>query len=567
MIDRRGRRPGAQGRAVAGLLLGTFVSMFAVSVFSTSLPVIVADLAGNQASYTWIVTVYLLTTAVGTPVWGKLADLVDPKALFQLSMVVFILATTLAGLSSSPEMLITLRAVQGIGGGGLAALGQVILADLISPRDRGRFLGLFSMVTAVAIIGGPLLGGVITDLVGWRWNFVVSIPFAVAAFVLIQGSLTLSPRPPRAVRVDVAGILLLTTAVTLVLVWSAEAGQSIEWAGPESALLLSGAVVAGVAFVLVERRVPEPLIPIALFRDPTFALTVTGSLATGIGLFGTVVFLSQYLQFSRGATPAEAGVLTMPMMLGLLLASTVAGMVTTRTGRWKGVLVAGAAAIVVGGVLLASIDRETSVAVLIASMAILGAGVGITMQIHVIIVQNAAPAADIGAASAGVAFFRSLGGAIGVAVMGGVVATRVGQLVRAAAAGLDVGSGSSDPQTDATLAQLLAGTFPVLESLPDGLRTLVEEVYAVAIASAFLVVVPIGLIGLLATILLPRRELSRQTTGERLASELVELDGGVPIVVQVIDPRGADEVTPTAGGADERPGIWRRIVRRVKRKP
>src|SRR5690554_4349071 len=255
--------------ALSGIMLGMFVSILATSVVSSSLPRIIADLEGDQAAFTWVVTATLLTTAISTPIWGKLADLVDRKLLYQLSIAIFIVATAAAGLSRNPEMLIAFRAVQGIGAGGLAALGQVIMADIISPRERGRYMGLFGGVMALATVGGPLLGGVITDTWGWRWNFYVALPVAVFALIIVQTTLRLPHREKRRVTIDYVGIVLLATSVSLLLVWVTLAGTSFEWWSLASVLMIGGALLAAVLFVVVELRTKEPLLPLSLFRNRT----------------------------------------------------------------------------------------------------------------------------------------------------------------------------------------------------------------------------------------------------------------------------------------------------------
>ena len=390
--------------ALIGLLLGMFVSMLASTVVSTSLPVIVHDLNGDQAAFTWVITSTLLTTAISTPIWGKLADLFNRKLLIQIAIAIFVLATAAAGFSQNTEMLIAFRAVQGLGAGGLAALSQVIMADIISPRERGRYMGLFGAVMAVATVGGPLLGGVITDSFGWRFNFFVALPFAVAALFIQQRTLHLPARPKRAVKIDYFGIVLLATAVSLILIWVTNAGKDYDWWSTETVLMVGGAIVSAVLFVIVELRVSEPLVPLTLFRNRTFTLATIASIATGLAMFGTAVFLSQYMQMARGATPTEAGVMTIPMIAGLLLASVIVGSLISRYGHWKPYLIAGGVLLIAGSSLLSTIHYDTNFVLVSVYMALLGAGVGMTMQNLVLIVQNTARPEVMGAASSGVTF-------------------------------------------------------------------------------------------------------------------------------------------------------------------
>ncbi len=520
--------------ALSGLLLGMFVSMLASTVVSTSLPVIIHDLDGNQAAFTWVVTATLLTTAISTPIWGKLADLTNRKALFQLAIVIFVLATAAAGFSTSPEMLISFRAVQGIGAGGLAALSQVLMADIISPRERGRYMGLFGAVMAVATIGGPLLGGVITDSWGWRWNFFVALPFAVLALILVQTTLHVPARPKKKTSIDYLGIVLLSAAVSLLLVWVTNAGTTTtgdwadlannnDWWSLTTVLMVGGALLGALLFVIVELRSSEPLIPLTLFRNLTFTLSVIASIATGIAMFGASVFLSQYMQLARGATPTEAGLMTIPMIGGLLVASVGVGALVTRYGRWKPYLVVGAILLIAGATLLSTIHYDTDFFFVSIYMFLLGAGVGMTMQNLVLVVQNTTRPEQIGVASSGVTFFRSLGGTIGVSVMGAALAARVIDLV-------------GDRKDDITAAimglgdkaqywgeQLQSGSLPKVSAMPESLRVIFEDIYANGISHSFLIAVPFAVISLIAIVFLPNKPLTTMTTTERIRASEADL--------------------------------------------
>lgn len=519
-------RAGAPARvlpALSGLLLGMFVSMLASTVVSSSLPVIVHDLAGDQAAYTWVVTATLLTTAISTPIWGKLADLFNRKLLIQLAIAIFVLATAAAGFSQNPGMLIGFRAVQGIGAGGLAALSQIILADIISPRERGRYMGLFGAVMAVATVGGPLLGGVITDSWGWRWNFYVALPVAVAALVILQRTLHLPARPPRKARIDYLGIVLLSTAVSLLLVWISLAGHDFDWWSLPTVLMVGGAVLATVLFVIVELRAAEPLVPLTLFRDRTFTLAVVASIATGMAMFGTAVFLSQYMQSARGATPTQAGLMTIPMIGGLLVASVVVGALITRFGRWKPYLILGGVLLTAGSFLLSTIHYDTDFLLVSVYMFLLGAGVGMTMQNLVLIVQNTSRPSQIGVASSGVTFFRSLGGTIGVSVMGAALASSVASGLADRKGDIVTALSGLGAQGASIGQQLQSGTIPAVSTLPDAVRTIIEDVYATGIAHSFLIAVPVAVVSLIAILFLPNVSLTRMTTSERSAAMEADL--------------------------------------------
>ncbi|QRY40295.1 MFS transporter [Microbacterium hominis] len=536
--------------ALSGLLLGMFVSMLASTVVSSSLPVIIHDLDGNQAAFTWVVTATLLTTAISTPIWGKLADLTNRKVLYQLAIVIFVLATAAAGFSQSPEMLIAFRAVQGIGAGGLAALSQVLMADIISPRERGRYMGLFGAVMALATIGGPLLGGVITDAWGWRWNFFVSLPVAVVALVLVQATLHVPARPKKKTTIDYLGIVLLSAAVSLLLVWVTNAGTTKtgdwwdlgnnDWWSLTTVLMVGGAILAAILFVIVELRSREPLVPLTLFRNRTFTLSVIASIATGIAMFGASVFLSQYMQLARGATPTEAGLMTIPMIGGLLVASVGVGTLVTRYGTWKPYLIVGAVLLIAGSSLLSTIHYDTDFFLVSVYMFLLGAGVGMTMQNLVLVVQNTTRPEEIGVASSGVTFFRSLGGTIGVSVMGAALAARVVDLVAERKEEITAAVMGLGDQAQYWGQQLQSGSLPKVSAMPDTLRVVFEDIYANGISHSFLIAVPFAVISLIAIVFLPNKPLTTMTTVERLqASEADLATVSVPEAMETLTATGS----------------------------
>ena len=545
--------------ALTGLLLGMFVSMIAGTVVSTSLPVIVHDLGGDQAAYTWVITATLLTTAISTPVWGKLADLFNRKLLIQIALIIFVAATAAAGFAQDTNVLIAFRAVQGIGAGGLAALSQIVMADIISPRERGRYMGLFGAVMAVATVGGPLLGGWITDTTNWRWNFFVSLPFAVAALIILQRTLHVSTERTRKVSIDYAGIVLLSGSVSLLLIWITNAGSNFDWWGIETILMVGGALAAAVAFIIVEFKVREPLIPLSLFRGRTFTLSVLASIAIGVAMFGTSVYLAQYMQLSRGATPTEAGLMTLPMMAGLLLSSIIVGQLVTRFGRWKGYLILGSLLLIAGSSLLSTLHYDTPFVLVSIYMFLTGAGVGMTMQNLVLIVQNVAKPSEIGVASSGVTFFRSLGGTIGVSVMGAVLANRLTQLFTDGQERLGAAIAQLGDKGAEVAAQLSSGTLPEVRLLPEPVRSMVEDFYAQAISQSFLIGVPLAVLSLVAILFLPNTPLTRMTTGERAKAEAdkkhspVEDAAGIAV---------ADATAMAGAHTDSIPVISRRDARR-----
>ena len=520
--------------ALSGLILGMFVSMLASTVVSTSLPVIIHDLDGNQTAFTWVVTATLLTTAISTPIWGKLADLTNRKVLYQLAIVIFVLATAAAGFAQSPEWLIACRAVQGIGAGGLAALSQVLMADIISPRERGRYMGLFGGVMALATIGGPLLGGMITDAWGWRWNFFVALPVAIVALILVQATLHVPVRAKKKTTIDYLGIVLLSVSVSLLLIWVTNAGttkggdwgdvaNNNDWWSLSTVLMVGGSLLAAILFVIVELRSKEPLIPLTLFRNRTFTLSVIASIATGIAMFGASVFLSQYMQLARGATPTEAGLMTIPMIGGLLISSIGVGALVTKYGSWKPYLIVGSVLLVAGSFLLSTIHYDTDFFLVSVYMFLLGAGVGMTMQNLVLVVQNQARPDQIGVASSGVTFFRSLGGTIGVSVMGAALSARVIDLVAERKDDITAALMSLGDKAQYWADQLQSGALPRVADMPEALRVIFEDIYANGISHSFLIAVPFAVISLLAIVFLPNKPLTTMTTTERLEAGEADL--------------------------------------------
>jgi EmrB/QacA subfamily drug resistance transporter len=413
--------------ALSGLLVALFIATLSSTVVSSALPKIIGALHGSQTQYTWVVTASLLATTATTPIWGKLADLFSKKTLVQVSIAVFVLGSVAAGLSQTAGQLITARAVQGVGVGGVQALVQIALAAMIPPRERGRYNGYLSSVTATSTIGGPLLGGLLVDTswLGWRWCFLIGIPLAAAAVVLLQKTLRLPTVRRDNVKIDYLGATLIAAGVSVLLIWISFVDNAFAWASWQTAAMAGAAVVLLSVAVWVEGRAAEPIVPLRIVRQRTTALAIVGSLAVGTAMFGSAVFLSQYFQISRGYTATQAGLLTIPMMAGILVSSIVGGRLMTRIGKIKPFLLTGAVLLTIGFFGLSMIDQDTSLAFLGVAMLFAGLGVGMTMQNFVLVVQNAVPLKDIGAASSTVSFFRSLGGTIGVTVLGAVLARQV----------------------------------------------------------------------------------------------------------------------------------------------
>lgn len=515
--------------ALSGLLLGMFVSILAGTVVSTSLPKIIADLKGDQTAYTWVVVATLLATTVTTPIWGKLSDLFNRKLLIQLALAIFVIGSALAGFSQDTTMLIGFRVLQGVGAGGLTALSQVIMADIISPRERGKYMGIFGAIMAVGTVGGPLIGGLLTDSVGWRWNFYVGVPFAILAIILLQVTLHLPKRPKAKVSIDYLGAVLIAAGVSILLIWVSLAGQQgqFAWASATSFWMVAGAAVALIAAVLVELKVKDPVIPMRLFKNRTFTFSVIASISVGVAMFGTSVFLGQYMQLARGATPTQSGLLTLPMIAGLLVSSVVIGQIISRTGKWKAFMVVGSVLLIVGLVLMGTIDYDTDYVVLSVYMFVLGCGVGMVMQNLVLVVQNVVAPAEMGVASSAVTFFRSLGGTAGVSVLGSILGTQVADHLTDKGAELTAAIMKLGPSGLEIAKALKAGTIPSVSSLPESIRVIVESAYGESVAFVFLVAVPLAVVTLVAVCLLPNNRLGSKTTIERLAEENAAAGSGI----------------------------------------
>lgn len=477
--------------SLSGLLLALFVAMVSSTVVSTALPRIIGSLNGTQTSYTWVVTATLLTATATTPLWGRLADLFNKKTLVQAAIVIFVVGSLLAGFAQDTGQLIAARAFQGIGVGGLQALVQVVIAAIIPPRERGRYNGYLGAVMAVATVGGPLLGGLIVDVswLGWRWCFWVAVPIAALAFVVLQATLKLETVRRENVKIDYLGATLIAAGVSVLLIWVSFVGNSFDWLSWQTGAMVGAGLVLLGAAIAVELRVEQPVVPLHIVVQRTPALAIIASLSVGMAMFGGAVFLGQYFQIGRGYSPTEAGLLTIPLMAGVLLSSTISGRMISRTGRIKPYIVSGTITLVLGFLGLGFVDHATALWIVGVAMAVVGIGVGMTMQNLVLAVQNSVPLSELGAASASVTFFRSLGGTIGVSVLGAVLANRVTADLSAA---LHVPAGQSTGSTSALN----------LQALPPEVQTIVHTVYGDATAHIFLISAAVGVIGIIAALLL-----------------------------------------------------------------
>jgi EmrB/QacA subfamily drug resistance transporter len=499
--------------ALSGLLLAMFVAILSSTVVSAALPEIIADLEGGQSSYTWVVTATLLTMTISTPIWGKMSDLFNRKQLIQLGLVIYLSGSILAGFATSTEWLIACRAIQGVGVGALTALVQVILSDLVSPRERGRYMGYLGAVFGLGTVAGPVIGGLLTDGIGWRACFFVGVPFALFALVLLQRTLKLPTKKRDDVHIDVLGGTFMAAGVASILIWVSLAGKNFDWMSWQTAAMVLGGIALLFAAVLVERRAPEPLIPLDLFENRTVVMAVIASVAVGVAMFGTTLFLTQYMQLARGYSPTASGLLTIPMVIGLFGSSTLSGRRISQTGRYKRFMLAGTVLLTVGLALMGMIDEKTSLVEVGVFMLVLGAGIGMVMQNLILAVQNVIPADKIGAGSALIAFFRSLGGAVGVSVLGAILGSRVASTTADGLAERGIQGGGAPS----------GSSIPDVGSLPGPVREVVEHAYGVGVAEIFLIAAPLGIVAFIAVWFLREKALGTKS-GIELAAEQAEAD-------------------------------------------
>jgi len=502
---------------MSGLMLAMFVAMLSSTIVTNALPRIVEELHGSQTGYTWVAASTLLSMTASTPIWGKLADLFSKKLLMQLALGIYVVASMVAGLSQSMGMLIGSRAVQGIGVGGVMAMVQIVMASMVSPRERGKYSGYIGATFALATVLGPLVGGVIVDSsIGWRGCFYVGAPIAVIAFGLLQRTLHL-PVIKRQAHIDYLGAFFIVAGVCSLLIWVTLAGQQFDWMSWQTfAMVIGGLVLLGIA-VFVEAKVArQPIIPLHLFKDRTVALSTVASVFIGFAMMGATYYTSEYFQDSRGLSPTKAGLMSIFMVGGLALSSVVVGRMISRTGRWRRWLVSGAVCVVIGLGLLGTIDGSTGKLWIGLFMVLLGMGLGATNQNLVLAVQNNAARETVGAATAVVSFFRSMGGAIGVSALGAVLNSQVQSKVADGVPAL-VQSGKV---TAEQVQSLSSGGVPDVASLPDGLRQLFEASFGSATGHLFLIAAPFALAALVCIVFIKEKVL--RTSLKDLSDERID---------------------------------------------
>ncbi|MFD6110711.1 MDR family MFS transporter [Streptomyces yangpuensis] len=469
------------------LMIAMLLAMLDNMIIGTAMPTIVGELGGLE-HLSWVVTAYTLATAASTPIWGKIGDMYGRKGSFLTSIVIFLIGSALSGMAQDMGQLIGFRAVQGLGAGGLMVGVMAIIGDLIPPRERGKYQGMMAGVMALAMIGGPLVGGTITDHMGWRWSFYINLPLGAVALAMVTAVLHL-PKPAERQRpkIDYLGAALLTVAITSTVLVTTWGGTEYAWGSAEIIGLIAVGVLTTAAFLYVETRAAEPVMPLHIFRSRNFTLMSVIGFLVGFAMFGGVLYLPLFQQSVQGASATNSGLLLLPMLLSMMAVSLVAGRVTTNSGKYKIFPIVGGGLMVVGMFLLATMDTGTTRLVSGLYMAVLGAGLGFLMQITMLVAQNSVEMKDMGVASSSATLFRTLGGSFGVALMGSLFASRVTDTMSERLGPEAAGAAGS--------AQLDAAS---LAKLPEAVREAYQHAVAAGTHSAFLLGAVVGVLGFLA---------------------------------------------------------------------
>jgi len=474
------------------LMLVLFLAALDQTIVSTALPTIAGELGGlDQLS--WVVTSYLLASTASTPLWGKISDLVGRKIVLQSAVVLFLVGSALAGLSQTMAQLIAFRAVQGLGGGGLMVLVLAAIADVVSPRERGRYTGLFGAVFAVAMVIGPLMGGFFVQSFSWRWIFYINLPLGIVALIVLQAVLHI-PRERREVVIDWLGAALMVSGIVLALLVVEWGGRQYGWNSPQILVMAITSAVLLIWFVRHELRTAEPIVPMRLFRERVFSVVAVMSFLLGFGMFGAIVYLPVFLQVVQGNNPTQSGLMLLPLMAGLLTMSILSGRIVSNTGKYRLFPIVGTAVATVGMALLSQMQIATPYWRIAIFMVILGAGMGMFMQVLIIAVQNAVETRDLGAATSSTAFFRSMGASFGTAILGAVLGATVNVQLRQRFGDVPIPDGA-------------LGAPEQVAALPPAVRTPVLESLTIAIDRVFIISAAVMAVAFLLSWFLPEKHL------------------------------------------------------------
>ena len=533
--------PAEQEQHLALLFVGLMLSMLLASlnqtVLSTALPTIVGELNGVDEML-WVITAFILASTIMMPVYGKLGDLMGRKPLLMAAIVVFMAGSVVGALAGTIEVLIVARVVQGLGGGGLMILSQAAIADVVPARERGKYMGIMGGVFAVSSVAGPLLGGFFTEGPGWRWAFWINIPLGLLALAGAFFFLKLPRRGGRP-RLDIGGMVLLAVATTCLVLFATWGGSRYAWTDPVILGLVAGTLVTGAAFVLVERRTAEPIIPMHLFREADFNLTTAAGLLIGVAMFGAIGYMPTYLQMVHGADATESGLLMIPMMGTLLLTSVLSGQLVSRTGRYKWLPVLGSVVVAAGLALLATLTSGTALWHVCVYIGVLGLGLGLSMQILVLIVQNAFPLRQVGTATASNNYFRQIGATLGSAVVGSVFAGRLADLL---AERLPAQAGGAPGTTNSL-------TPAVVAALPEALRNPIVASYNDALTPIFLWITPLALLAAVLLCFVTEKPLATTVEQDVVPDPVT---GGIPVVAGAPDRHTAHDDAALASSAPGR---------------